>query len=241
MIFYYWYYYLLGFILLPGIIFSIYAQTKVSTSFSKYKNKTSTKDIPAYKLARHILDSAGLYDVNVNKCRGSLTDHFNPKTKTVSLSEEVYDSSSVAALGIMAHELGHVMQHKDKYPLMRLRSLLVPFINVGSYFMWPLVVLGIIFEIGSTTKIGSVFIIIAIAIFGLSTLFSLITVPLEKDASKRAEKLLYNTGILNEEENENVKEVLSAAALTYVAALITSILSLLRFILYIALITKNDR
>ena len=241
MIFYYWYYYLLGIILLPGLIFSIYAQTKVSTSFNKYKDKTATRDIPAHKLARHILDSAGLYNVNVTKCRGSLTDHFNPKTKTVSLSEDVYDSSSVAALGVMAHELGHVMQDKDNYPLIKLRTFLIPFINISSYFMWPLVILGLVFEFASTTNWGKIFIITAIIIFAVSTILSLITVPLEKDASKRAEKLLYDTGILNEEENENVKEVLSSAALTYVAALITSILSLIRFVLYILLITKNDR
>lgn len=241
MIFYYWYYYMLGIILLPGIIFSIYAQTKVSTSFSKYKDKIATRDVPAHKLARHILDSAGLYDVNITRCRGSLTDHFNPKTRTVSLSEDVYDSSSVAALGVMAHELGHVMQHKDGYPLMKLRSFLIPFINIGSYLMWPLVILGIVFEFASTTSLGQVFIIVAIVIFSLSTILSLITVPLEKDASKRAGKLLYDTGILNEEENQNVKEVLSAAALTYVAALITSILSLIRFVLYIAMLTRNDK
>lgn len=241
MIFYYWYYYMLGIILLPGIIFSIYAQTKVSTSFNMYKNKICEKDIPAHKLARHILDSAGLYDITVKRCKGSLTDHFNPKTKTVSLSEDVHDSSSVAALGVMAHELGHVMQHKDNYPLMKLRTFLVPFINISSYFMWPLVILGVIFEFASTTSIGQIFIISAIVIFSLSTLFSLITVPLEKDASKRAQKLLYDTGILNEEESNNVKEVLSAAALTYVAALITSILSLIRFILYILVITRNDK
>ena len=167
MIFYYWYYYLLGIILLPGVIFSIYAQTKVSTSFNRYKDKTSVRDIPAHKLARHILDSAGLSNINITKCRGSLTDHYNPKTKTVSLSEDVHDSSSVAALGVMAHELGHVMQDKDNYGLFRLRSILVPFINIGSFLMWPLVILGLIFEFASTTSIGQVCIIIAIAIFSL--------------------------------------------------------------------------
>lgn len=240
MIVYYWYYYLLGIILIPGLILSIYAQSKVNSSFSKYLDKIPTSDILAHKVARHILDSAGLYDYKVTKCRGTLTDHFNPKTKTVSLSEDVYDSSSVSALGVMAHELGHVMQYKDNYPLMKLRTFLVPFINITTYFMWPLVILGVIFEFASTTNLGKIFIIIAIVIFSLSTVLSLITLPLEKDASKRAQSLLYNTGILNEEECKNVKEVLSAAALTYFAGLITSVLSLIRFILYILMITKND-
>lgn len=241
MIIYYWYYYLLGIILIPGLILSIYAQSKVSSSFSKYLDKMSSSNTPAHKVARHILDSAGLYDYKVTKCRGSLTDHFNPKTKTVSLSEDVYDSSSVSALGVMAHELGHVMQYKDNYPLMKLRAFLIPFINVTSYFMWPLVILGIIFEFASTTSIGMIFIIVAIVIFSLSTILSLVTLPLERDASKRAQKLLYDTGILNEEECKNVKEVLSAAALTYFAGLVTSVLSLVRFILYILMITRNDR
>lgn len=241
MIFYYWYYYLLGIILLPGIIFSIYAQAKVNSTFNKYMGKQTQTDAPAHKVARHLLDSAGLYDVKVTSCKGNLTDHYNPKTKTVSLSENVYNSNSVSALGVMAHELGHVMQFKDKYPLIKLRSFLIPFINISNFFMWPLVILGLIFEFASTTSIGMIFIIIAIVIFSLSTILSLITLPIERDASKRAEKLLYDTSILTSEECENVKEVLASACLTYVAGLVTSILSLVRFILYILMITKHDR
>lgn len=237
---FYWYYYLLGIILLPGIILSIYAQSKVSSSFSKYKEVMAKVNMPAHQLARHLLNSAGLNDIKIDKCKGSLTDHYNPKTKTVSLSEDVYDSTSVASIGVMAHELGHVMQYKDNYPLIKLRSFLVPVINFSSFLMWPLVIFGIIIEAVSYSPVGKYLIIAAIVIFSLSTIFSLITLPIEKNASKRAEILLYDTGILNEEEIVGVKKVLSSAALTYVAALITSILSLVRFVLYILMLTRNN-
>jgi len=181
-----------------------------------------------------------LYDIQLKKCKGELTDNFNPKTKTVSLSETVYDNNSISALGVMAHEIGHVLQFRDGYPLIKLRVFLVPVINFSSFLMWPLVLIGLLLEIFSYTKIGFVLICVGIGIFALSTIFTLITVPIEKNASKRAYKLLVDTGILNEEEGQGVKAVLGAAAKTYVAALITSILSLLRFVLFIATIRRND-
>ncbi len=240
MIFYDIYYYLLGIILLPGIIMSIWAQAKVSNDFNKYNDLPSSNGLPANQLARKLLDGAGLTNIKVTSCKGSLTDHYNPKTETVALSEAVYDKSSISALGVMAHELGHVLQYKDKYFLIRLKSFLVPVINIFNFFMWPLVIVGIIIEAVSYTKIGFVFIIIGICIFALSTLLSLITLPIELNASKRAYTLLVKTGILTEDEGEGVKKVLNSAALTYLAGLITSILSLLRFVIYILAITRKD-
>lgn len=240
MIFYDIYYYLLGIILLPGIIMSIWAQAKVTSNFNKYNNIPSSRDIPANQLARKLLDGAGLKDVKITSCKGSLTDHFNPKSNTVALSETVYNSTSVASLGVMAHELGHVLQYKDKYFWIRVKSFLVPFINFINVFMWPLVIVGVIIEALTYTSIGGIFIIVGICIFGLSTLLSLITLPIELNASKRAYTLLVKTEILTEEEGEGVKKVLNSAALTYLAGLVTSILSLLRFVLYILAITKKD-
>lgn len=240
MIFYDIYYYLLGIILIPGIIMSIWAQAKVTSNFQKYNDKPATNGLPANELARRLLDGAGLTNVKVTSCQGSLTDHFNPKTNTVALSESVYGSSTISALGVMAHELGHVMQYKDKYFLIRLKSFLVPVINIFNFFMWPLVIIGIVIEALAYTKLGSIFIIIGICIFALSTILSLITLPIERNASKRAYTLLVKTGLLTEEEGEGVKKVLGAAALTYLAGLITSILSLLRFILFIVSIKSRD-
>ena len=231
---FYWYYYLLGLILLPGIIMSIWAQTKTKNTFDKYDDVLAECDKPAHELARHLLDSAGLKDIKVTRCSGHLTDHYNPKTKTVSLSDSVYDSTSISSLGVMAHELGHVMQYKDNYSLIKLRTFLIPVINFSSFLMWPLVILGVIIEITAWTRIGTIMIIIGICIFALSTILSLITLPIEKNASARVEKLLVETGYLSKEEYKGVKQVLNAAGLTYLAALVTSILSLLRFLIFIA-------
>ena len=237
---YYWYYYLLGILLIPGIIMSIRAQIKVNTSFSKYDEKFISSQTPAHKVARHLLDSAGLYEVKITACKGDLTDHFNPKTNTVALSEKVYNNCSLSAVGVMAHELGHVLQYRDKHPLIKLRSFLIPIINISSYFMWPLVIVGIILEFTTYVTAGTVMIYIGIGIFALSSLLMLITLPIEQDASKRALVLLEGTGILSSDETKCVKEVLDAASQTYLAALVTSLLSLLRFVLFIASARKRD-
>ena len=232
-------YYLLGIILLPGIIFAIYAQSQVSSKFNKYKQVDYSQTKPVHQKARFFLDAMGAYDVKVNKTSGFLTDHYNPKTETVSLSDEVYNSTSIASLGIACHEIGHVLQHKQGYKLLKLRSWLIPIINIGSFMMWPLVVLGLLLEGLQYTSIGQTLIIIGIVIFGLSVLFSAITIPIEKDASKRAYKMLVETGELTYEEGKSVKEVLDAAALTYVASLVVSILSFIRFLLAIFISRKD--
>jgi len=173
-------------------------------------------------------------------CKGDLTDHYNPKTNTVSLSEKVYNNCSLSALGVMAHELGHVLQYRDKYPLIKLRTFLIPVINISSFFMWPLVIIGIILEFTTYVTAGAVLIYVGIGIFALSSLFMLITLPIEQNASKRATVLLEGTGILDKEETKCVKEVLDAASQTYLAALVTSLLSLLRFILFISMARRKD-
>ena len=233
-------YYLLGILLLPGIILAAYAQGKVSSSFNKYKTVEYSQTTPVHKKARFFLDAMGAHDVKVTKTSGFLTDHFNPKTNTVALSDEVYNSTSVASLGIACHEIGHVLQHKQGYKLLKLRTFLVPIINIGSFLMWPLVVIGLLLEFSTYFYAGQALIIAGIIIFGLSVLFSAITLPIERDASKRAYKMLVETGELTQEEGEGVKAVLNAAALTYVASLVVSILSFIRFILTILLSSRRD-
>lgn len=236
---YYWIYYMLGIILLPGIIFAIYAQNKVSSSFKKYKNVTYSNTKPVHEKARFFLDSLGLFDVKITKTSGFLTDYYNPKTDTIALSDEVYNSTSIASLGIACHEIGHVLQHKKGFFPLKLRNIFVPIIKISSFLMWPLVILGLILEFTQYFYTGNVLIIIAICIFGLSVIFSTLTIPIEKDASKRAYKMLVETGELTQEEGEGVKEVLDSAALTYVASLVVSILSFIRFILFI-FVSRRD-
>ena len=233
-------YYLLGIILLPGIIFAISAQTKVNSAFNKYKQVEYSQTKPVYQKARFFLDAMGMTDIEVKRTSGFLTDHYNPKTKTVSLSDEVYNSTSVASLGIACHEIGHALQHTQGYPLLKLRTFLIPIINIGSFLMWPLVMIGLLLEFTSYFYTGQVLIIMGIAIFGLSVIFSAITLPIEKDASKRAYKLLVETGELTEEEGKGVKAVLDAAAMTYVASLVVSILSFIRFVLAILISRRRD-
>lgn len=233
-------YYLLGIILLPGLIFAVYAQSKVNSTFNKYREINYSQTNPVHQKARFLLDAMGMTDINIARTSGHLTDHYNPKTKTVSLSDSVYNSTSVASLGIACHEIGHVLQHKQGYPLLKLRTFLIPVINIGSCFMWPLVILGIILEALQYSAWGQAFIISGIVIFGLSVLFSAITLPIEKDASKRAYKMLVETGEITQEEGEGVKAVLNAAALTYVASLLVSILSFIRFVLAIFLSSRRD-
>lgn len=233
-------YYLLGFLLLPGIIFAIYAQCKVNSSFNKYKNVNYSSTTPVHSKARFLLDSMGLTDVEITQTNGHLTDNYNPKTSTVSLSASVYNSTSIASLGVACHELGHVLQDKKGYTPMKIRNFLIPVINVSSIFMWPLVILGIVLEALQYTRVGFGFIVAGVVIFGLSVILSAITLPIEKDASRRAYKMLVGTGELTQEEGKAVKEVLDAAALTYVASLLVAVLSFLRFVLSIFLSRSRD-
>lgn len=236
----YYLYYILGIVLIPGIMLGIWAQTKVVTTFNKY-NKVDTKhEKSAREVARHMLDGAGMIDTKIQKIKGDLTDNFNPQTNTISLSESVCDQRSVAAVGIAAHEIGHAFQHKQGYAPIKMRNSLVPVINFAGYFVWPLIIIGLIMELTYAVTYANVFIYIGIGIYALNTIFCLITLPVELNASKRAYKMLVHTGELDMEEAEGVKKVLNAAAWTYVAGLITSVLSLIRLILFVFMI-RGDR
>ena len=240
MFFTYYLYYILGIVMLPGIIMGIWAQSKVYSAFNEY-NKIETKHgKTAKEVARFMLDGGGCIDTKIQPIKGELTDNYNPKTNTVSLSQAVYNQNSIASVGIAAHEIGHVFQHKDKYVPIRVRNSLVPVMNILGYFVWPLILIGLFVEIAYSVVAADILIYISIGIYGLNTIFCLITLPVELNASKRAYKMLVATGEMDQEEAKKMKKVLDAAALTYVAALITSILSLLRLLLFIFSIRNRD-
>ena len=237
----YWLYYILGVVLVPGIIMGLWAQIKVTTTFNEY-NKIETKHgKPANVVARYMLDGGGCIDTKIGRIAGSLTDNYDPTTDTISLSEDVYDKSTVAAVGVTAHEIGHVFQHKSNYTPVKLRKALVPILNISGYLVWPLIIIGLILELGYIWSGAKWLVVAGIVLYSLNIVFCLVTLPVELNASKRAYKMLVSTGEMDQEEAEGVKKVLNAAAWTYVAALVTSILSLLRLLLFVfSMRGKND-
>lgn len=224
-------YYVMGVILIPGLILAIIAQAKVSFNYKKYSQVMSKNNMKACDVARLILDSAGLKQVQIKKINGELTDNYDPKAQTVSLSSSVYDSTSVAAIGVACHEVGHALQYAQNYAPVKIRMFLVKACNISSTLLWPLVVIGLILNIGLNSVAGMVCMWCGVIIFGLSVIFNLVTLPVEYNASNRAKSILSNAQILDSEEMEGVHKVLNAAALTYVAVLVVSILNLLRFII----------
>ena len=235
-------YYITGIVLLPGILLAIYAQSKVTSAYSTYSRVYSQSRITAYEMVRGALNRAGLFDIQVQKTPGTLTDHYDHKNKAIRLSSGVFDSSSVAALGVAAHEVGHALQYADNYMPIRLRNSLVPIVNFASRLMWPLLIIGIIFGLAVPgTFIGDIIIYAGLIFYGSSILFSLATLPTEFNASKRAAALLTTSGILTAQETEQAKKVLNAAAWTYVASLVVAILSMLRFLAIIFLARGRRR
>lgn len=229
-----WLYILLGIILLPGIVFATAVQAKLKKTYSEYNKVFSSKNVKAHQMARAILDAEGLQNVKIARIKGNLTDNYNSKTKTLSLSDGIYDSSSLSALGVAAHEIGHAIQDKEKYKPMGIRKLFINISNFASKMLIPLIILSIVFMFlpsGYSIWI-TVFASLGIGSFGISVLINLITLPVEYDASRRAREILLQSGLLNEEEVEPVKKVLNAAALTYVASLIVSVLSFIRIVLW---------
>ncbi|MBQ1262753.1 MAG: zinc metallopeptidase, partial [Oscillospiraceae bacterium] len=211
-------------LVVPTIIIAIIAQNKVTTTFRKYSKQKSTMGFTAAEVTRRILDSNGLYNVAIERVSGNLTDHYDPRTNVIRLSDLVYDSNSVAAIGVAAHEAGHAVQHAEKYLPIKIRNSIVPIANFGSSFAPILIILGIIFSFEPIVWIG-------IILYSAIAIFQLVTLPVEFNASSRALNTLGAMAILSDEELEGSKKVLSAAAMTYVAALITTLANLLRFIL----------
>ena len=211
-------------LLLPAILLSLYAQTKVNSTYRRYARVAARAGMPAFEMARRMLDMNGLQHISVQQVGGSLTDHYDPRKKELRLSQSIYNSSSVAALGIAAHECGHALQDAEGYAPLRIRGALVPVANIGSRLSWVLILIGIFLSFGQLVTLGIIF-------FSAAVLFQLVTLPVEFNASRRAMATLEGASFLTAEELPMAKKVLGAAALTYVAAALTSLLQLLRLIL----------
>ena len=214
-----------------GAVICMIASANVKSTYSKYSKVRSSSGITAEEMAYRMLQDAGIYDVSIQRIGGDLTDHYSPKEKVLRLSDTVYGSSSVAALGVACHEAGHAIQHKEGYAPLKLRSLSVPIANFGSFLSWPLIVLGLILGSMNLARVG-------VFLFAFVVVFQLITLPVEFDASRRALLVLERDNILWNEEMTGARKVLRAAALTYVASLFSSILQLLRLFL---LTQRRDR
>lgn len=215
-------------LIIPALILSMYAQFKVNSTFSKYSKIANRKGYTGADVARALLSIAGIYDVRVEHIRGNLTDHYDPVSKVLRLSDSVYNSRSVAALGVAAHETGHAMQHATGYLPLAMRSGIYPLVNISSKLSGILIFVGIIF--GLARGVGWI-LLVGIILFAVVVAFQIITLPVEFNASSRAIKILADNNFLSKDELKPAKKVLSAAALTYVAAAFSAIMSLLRLIL----------
>ena len=211
-------------LLIPAVLFSLYAQTKISGTFNRYSRVASRNGYTASDVARRILDSNGLHNVRIERVRGNLTDHYDPRTQVLRLSDTVHSSTSIAALGVAAHEAGHAVQHATGYVPLFMRNTLVPIASFGSSMSWILIMAGLFMRWFELIQLGIIF-------FTAVVLFQLITLPVEFNASRRAIAMLTDSGILAREEITPARKVVNAAALTYVAAALTAVLQLLRFVL----------
>lgn len=207
-----------------GALISIIASWNVRRTYTKYSSYGNSRGVRAEQVAQTILNFAGIYDVRIERISGNLTDHYSPREKVLRLSDSVYGSSSVAAIGVAAHECGHAIQHARGYFPLMLRSMAIPAVNIGSTLSWPVILMGLIFGWTGLIDIG-------IILFSLVVFFQFITLPVEFNASGRALSILRERSILYGQELEGSRKVLIAAALTYVAALVSSILQLFRLVL----------
>lgn len=212
-------YYLLLMIMM-GV--SMLASAKVSSNYAKYSRVRSSSGLTGEQAARKILEQNGIYDVDIQPINGQLTDHYDPRDKTIRLSENVYGSDSISAVSIAAHEVGHAIQDNEAYAFLRFRAALVPVVNFTSRFTFILIMLGLFLNIAGLVDLG-------IILFSASVLFHIVTLPVEFDASNRAMKHLVNYSIISSEEKTGTKKVLGAAAMTYVASTLVSVIQLLRF------------
>lgn len=215
----------------PVLILSLFAQAKVNGAYKKYSQILNSRRLTGAAAAQLILNHYGITDVRIEPCSGKLTDHYSPKEKVIRLSQGVYNSSTVAAVGIACHEAGHAAQHAENYLPNTIRTALVPVTNFGSRFGLIIAFLGYFLAYLSNSGIGYYVIIFGLALYGLVALFQLVTLPVEFNASRRALRVIEETGMLAGEEYDGAKKVLSAAAMTYIAALATAIVNLLYYAL----------
>lgn len=216
-------------ILIPALLLSLWAQAKVKSTYARYKELKSSMGYTGADAARSLLDSNGLADIPIEVIPGNLTDHYDPSSRIMRLSNDVYYGNSIAAIGVAAHETGHAIQDKEKYAPLKFRILMVPAVNFGQSFSWILFIIGIFMKAPSLINFG-------IILFSAVVLFQIVTLPVEFDASRRAVRILEGNGILVGDEVYGAKKVLSAAALTYVAAALTAVAQLIRL-----LVISNNR
>lgn len=227
MFFYDWTYFVF---IIPCALFAMWASRKVKTTYEKYSRQFSEKGITSQDAARKMLDQNGLTNVKIERIDGQLTDHYDPSSRVIRLSDSVYDSTSTAAIGVACHEVGHAIQHANDYKPLKLRNAIIPMTNIGSSLSWPLILFGLFFQRNTTPTIAY----IGIALFGFAVLFQIFTLPTEFDASKRALQSMEASNYFSQNELTGAKQVLDAAALTYVAALATAIAQMLRLIIIVA-------
>lgn len=211
------------------IIIPLLAQLNISSTYKKYKKEKNNKSISGFEVARKILDDNGLEDIYIVETGGNLTDHYDPTRKTIKLSKEIFHGETIAAIAVAAHECGHAIQDKEGYKFMKIRSFIVPIVNISSYFSWVAIFIGLLTEYFGIFALG-------IGLISIGLIFQLITLPVEYDASKRAKIELEKAELVSNKDANGVSKMLSSAALTYVASVLTSILEILRLILVF-----NDR
>ncbi len=225
-------------LVLPAVLFSMWASMKVNSTFKKYQTQYSSRRLTGAEAARYVLDSNGLSNIRIEYIDGELTDHFDPKSGVIRLSNGVYNNTSTAAIGVACHEAGHAIQHAQDYTPVKVRTAIVPITNIGARLAGPLFLIGL--ALGTVVKFFTVFAYIGVACFGLCTLFQLVTLPTEFDASKRALKCIEGQHLLEDDELKGAKKVLTAAAMTYVAALAVSAMELLRYVLILSSRRRDD-
>jgi Zn-dependent membrane protease YugP len=219
--------------MLPVLLFSLYASFKVKSAFNKYSKYTTGAGLTGAVVARRILQANGLGHVNVVETRGFLSDHYDPIKKVIRLSPKIYNSNSIASVGIAAHETGHAIQHSKAYKPLMLRNAIAPTASIGSNLSWIIIIVGFVFGLLGLVKFG-------ILLFSIVVVFQLITLPVEFNASARAKEILYSHGIVSSNELVGISNVLSAAAMTYVAAAASAIMTLLYFLLRSGLLGGGD-
>ena len=216
-------------LVLPCVIFSLWASARVNSTFKKYSSQLSRRHITGAEAARRVLSANGVHNVRIDRVSGNLTDHFDPKSNVIRLSDSVYDSTSTAAIGVACHEAGHAVQYAQDYAPIKLRSAIIPITNIGSKLAIPLILLGLLLTFAE--DFSYFFVYLGIACFGLSLVFQLVTLPVEFNASRRAMEAIADTDMLTAEEQIGARKTLTAAAMTYVAATAVALAQLLRLIM----------
>ena len=225
-------------LVLPCIILSLWASANVNSTFRKYSNQHSIRRITGAQAAQRVLSANGVTGVRVERVSGNLTDHYDPRTNVIRLSDSVYDATSTAAIGVACHEAGHAVQYAHNYGPIKLRAAIIPITNIGSKLAMPLILLGFLFSAGE--QFSFTFVYLGIACFGLSLVFQLVTLPVEFNASRRAMEAITSGNLLTEEEQTGAKKTLTAAALTYVAATAVSLAQFLRLLTLFGGRRRND-